>query len=431
MHGINEFYSIALPPILPLLLSDLQITYTQAGLLLSVFFLMYSVFQLPAGILSDRIGKTRLLVVGMVGMAAGIGLAAMAESYEMLIVSQVVAGISGSTYHPAGMALISDIETIDTEGTAMGLFGFGGMVGVAGAPVIVGGVGSYFHWRVGLAAAVLAGLAGTVLFHVFFDAPATEKRSDVGAAAWRTRGIGDLGRLIRSRVRAVQATVTVETVRRTYHETIVAPLSAGIGILLLATMFVSIQSRAIQTFTTSYVTLFDGGSAWLANTAFLALLVGGSISSLWAGILADRWSREKLGGVTSVITAGILVTLALVIDVIVVAPELVRAGALIVAFFVLGNLMYACVPIKNALVSERAERTFSGSTFGLVQTASALGSTIGPALFGYLATQVSLSIAYPAIGAVSLLLGGIFFTLFVLQSPPSGSEPLPADASEH
>lgn len=431
MHGINEFYSIALPPILPLLLSDLDITYTRAGLLLSVFFLMYSIFQLPAGILSDRIGKTRLLVVGMVGMAAGVGLAAMAESYEMLVASQIVAGISGSTYHPAGMALVSDIETIDTEGTAMGLFGFGGMVGVAGAPVVVGGVGSYFHWRVGLAAAVLVGLAGTVLFHAFFEVPAPEKRAPLEVTDWRSRGTDGLGTLIHSRLRAVRAGTNAETVRRAYRRTILAPLSTGIGVLLLVTMFFSTQSRAIQTFTTSYVTLFDGGTAWLANAAFLALLVGGSISSLWAGVLADRWSREKLGGITSVITAGLLATLAFLMDVIVTAPDVVVAVALIGWFFVLGNLMYACVPIKNALVSERAERTFSGSTFGLVQTASALGSTIGPALFGYLATHVSLSVAYPSIAAVSLSLGVIFFALVALEPPTSGEETRPTDASEH
>lgn len=56
-HGINEFFAIVIPPIIPLLVSDIDITYGQAGFLLTTFFVMYMIFQLPAGILADRIGK--------------------------------------------------------------------------------------------------------------------------------------------------------------------------------------------------------------------------------------------------------------------------------------------------------------------------------------------------------------------------------------
>lgn len=431
LHGVNEFYSIALPPILPLLIADLDISYTQAGLLLSVFFLMYSVFQLPAGMIADRLGKTRLLVAGMVGMAAGIGLAATAQSYEMLILSQVVAGASGSTFHPAGMALISDIESADTDGTAMGVFGFGGMVGVAAAPVIVGGIGSFVHWRAGIAAAVLTGMAGIVLFHLFFEDPAAENRSSRVLLPSLSGATGWTGSISLSGFRSALAGTNPGRVWNRLRRITETPLTSGIGLLLLVTVFVSLQSRAIQTFTTSYVILFQDGQAWVANAAFLALLVGGSISSLWAGLLADRWNRTKLGATTSVITAALLVAFTALVGIFVTAPSPIFALAVILWFFVLGNLMYACVPIKNAIVSKRADRGSSGSTFGLIQSASAVGSTIGPALFGSLATHVSLPVAYPSIAAASLTLGGVFAVMYMLESSASDArtETEPTDAS--
>ena len=121
-HGANEFFSVALPPIIPLLVTDLGISYAQAGFLLTIFFVMYSIFQLPAGVLADRVGKKRLLVAGLAGMSGGIALAATAGSYETLLIAQAIAGISGSTFHPTGMSLISDVETGSTEGKAMGVF---------------------------------------------------------------------------------------------------------------------------------------------------------------------------------------------------------------------------------------------------------------------------------------------------------------------
>jgi hypothetical protein len=129
-HAVNEFYSVALPPILPLLVNDFAISYAEAGGLLTVFYVVYSVFQLPAGALADRIGQRWILAIGMVVLSGGILLAAGAQDYRTLVFAEALAGLGGSTYHPAGMSLISDLEGTSTEGKAMGIHGLGGVVGL-------------------------------------------------------------------------------------------------------------------------------------------------------------------------------------------------------------------------------------------------------------------------------------------------------------
>jgi FSR family fosmidomycin resistance protein-like MFS transporter len=393
-HGANEFFSVALPPIIPLLVTDLGISYAQAGFLLTIFFIMYSIFQLPAGILADKIGKKRLLVAGLGGMSGAVALAATAGSYETLLFAQAIAGISGSTFHPTGMSLISDVETGSTEGKAMGVFGFGGMVGTMASPVLIGGLAVIAGWRVALGVAAALGIIITLVFIPLFSEP--ESDSDTGD---ETEPRPDGGRFsFRSPLRSVMRMLNV-------------PLTRGIAVLFCVTVLISLQSRAIQTFTTSYIAAGTGGSTSVGNLGFFALLFGGSLSSLWAGSLSDRFDRGSLGAVAAISTALLVGATLFVTRLPSQIPTELLFGFLAIWFFVIGAVMYACVPVKNALISEQAEREFSGSLFGVIQTASAIGSASGPAVFGVLATEWGISSAYPAIAAVSLTLAALFFIL--------------------
>ena len=392
-HGVNEFFSIVIPPVIPLLVSDLGVTYGQAGFLLTVFFVMYSLFQLPAGVVADRLGKNRLMLAGLVGMSVGIAAAGSAPTYEVLIVAQAIAGIAGSTFHPTGLSIVSDVETQDTEGKAMGVFGFGGTLGTMAAPLVVGGLAALAGWRVALLGAALLGGGMTVLvayFIVTFDQDVTSAvRSDGGSVST------DWARSVR--------------------EAAAALATRDVGLLCLITLVMSMQHRAIQTFTTSYVAAETGAAVSVSNLAFFSLLLGGSVASLWGGELADRLNRYYLG-VGAALGTAVLVGASLFVTRLTADLSFGLLIAALVAWFaVIGVAMYAVYPVKNALISERADEAHSGSLFGVVQTGSAIGSAIGPGLFGILATEWGVVAAFPAIAAVGLVLAGLFGVLFVFD----------------
>ncbi|MES3518507.1 MAG: MFS transporter [Natronomonas sp.] len=399
-HGVNEFFSIVIPPIIPLLVSDLGITYGQAGFLVTVFFIMYSLFQLPAGILADWLGKRRMMVVGLAGMSGGVLIASTATGYEMLLVAQAVTGISGSTFHPTGMSIISDIESEGTEGKAMGVFGFGGALGTMSSPIVVGGLASIVSWRAALGGAAVLGLLVTISSAISLrramsaadagDETTDEKqvRSDGGHSSGLNRLREGLAGLFD------------------------VPRTRSVALLFALTLVLSIQHRAIQTYTTSYVTAETGAAVSIGNLAFFTLLVGGSLASLWAGDLADRFSRELLGAGAAIATAVLVAGTLLVAPLLGGAPTILLVGVLAVWFAVIGVGMYASYPVKNALVSETAESGYSGSLFGIIQTASAIGSAAGPAIFGVLATRWGVVAAFPAIAVSGLVLAGLFAMLF-------------------
>ncbi|WP_255194227.1 MFS transporter [Natronobeatus ordinarius] len=394
-HGVNEFLAIVIPPVIPLLVSDLGITYGQAGFLLTVFFAMYVLFQLPAGILADWLGKERVMIVGLAGMSVGILLASMASSYGLLLAAQAVAGISGSTFHPTGMSIISDVENRETEGKAMGVFGFGGALGTMSSPLIVGGLAVLVGWRAALAAAALIGIVVTLASVPFLLASA-------GSTNGSARTDGGRGLSIRNGLRSARRSIAV-------------PITRDVVLLFLVTMILSLQHRAIQTYTTAYITAETGASVSVGNVTFFTLLLGGSLASLWAGDLADRFNRELLGAGAAVATAVLVGGTLLVARVLGGLPFELVVVVLALWFAAIGVMMYASYPVKNALVSERADEEYSGSLFGVIQTASAIGSASGPALFGVLATQWGVVAAFPAIAGVSVVLALLFVALLALE----------------
>ncbi|NGM71317.1 MFS transporter [Natronolimnobius sp. AArcel1] len=424
-HGINEFYGLVIPPIIPLLVTDLEITYAAAGLLLTVFYAMYSIFQLPAGMIADRIGKKRLLVWGLVGMAIGLFVASTAQNYEMLLLAKVLMGISGSTYHPAGMAMISDSESSETEGKAMGVFGLGGQIGVASAPIIIGGIAAIADWRTALLAAAVVGIVFTVVFQFLYRTPptvatdggtGTESSEPHDNSTDRTDDLDDSdgdsnSNVPHESVRIDEAGSIALRLQTQFKRALRFELTVGLVLVSLVTLLVSLQIRSIQTFATGFVADGIGQTTSMANGVFFVMLAASAVSSIWVGSLADRFDRGRLGALAAITTSLLLLSTILVVAVQGALVDWLVTGTLIVVFGLLGLAVYGCTPIKNALISEYATTEASGSIFGVTQTASSAGSAAGPAIFGYIATEFSIAVAFPMIAVVGGIIAIGFYSL--------------------
>ncbi|WP_232423941.1 MFS transporter [Haladaptatus paucihalophilus] len=370
-HGVNEFFSLALPPILPLLVTDYGLTYARAGLLVSVYFAMYALFQLPAGFLADRVGQARLITLGTVVMGLGLVGASFASSYLFIAMGVAVSGLGGSVYHPAGMSLISDIESETTVGKAMGVHEVAGLLGNLLAPLMIGGVAALTGWRTGLR---VAGIFGVLYAGVFAITTRTATQPTPAVSRSDPSSSGSPG-----------------SFRKRVFQAIRIPIALWVLGLVLAKFAFTLQTYGVRTYATSYAVVRTAMSTGMANGALGMFLAGGAITTLWFGSLADRYDRLHLITVMFLV-AGILIGVTALIP----GQPLVFVGW----FFVLGMAVYATLPVVNTLISEYATQESSGSLFGIVQTASALGGVIGPALFGGLAEKTGLVVAYPAIAVV-------------------------------
>jgi FSR family fosmidomycin resistance protein-like MFS transporter len=407
-HGVNEFYSVALPPILPLLVADFGVGYDQLGVLITVYFVVYSIFQLPAGRLADRFGQRLLLAAGMVVLSAGILVLAFAPDFQTLLVGEIIAGVGGSTYHPAGMSLISDIESGTTEGTAMGVHGLGGVAGTALAPALIGGLAAVRNWRFALIVAAGVGVVYTLIFLLLFsDVDGSGEGEGGGGSAERTTATADGGSdEVSSPTDSTAAPATPANGLTTrlgnrLGRALNVPLESWVLVLFLTNFATSLELNAVRTFATSY--LFERTAATgLSNLVFFVMLVGAGIASLGAGRLADRVDRVWLGVAAMAASAVMLAG-----TVFVPAEPLLLVGW----FFVVGVTMYAVYPALNAITSARSEREFSGSLFAVTLTAGSLGGAAGPTLFGYLAAELGMERAFPAIAGMGVAAAVLFLVL--------------------
>src|SRR5207247_3141696 len=92
---------LGVPAIASLIRADLGLTLTQAGSFLSAYYIGPVSMSLFAGILADRWGTAKTLVLGQALIAAGLLGASAARSYAVFITLMIVAGVGYGTLNPA------------------------------------------------------------------------------------------------------------------------------------------------------------------------------------------------------------------------------------------------------------------------------------------------------------------------------------------
>lgn len=103
--------------------------HTQIGLLASVASLATAVCILPAGVLADRLTRTRLLCGGVACWGLAMAAAAAAPSYGWLLAAHVLVGASVSTAIPAVASLVGDDFPAVERARVYGLVLCGELVG--------------------------------------------------------------------------------------------------------------------------------------------------------------------------------------------------------------------------------------------------------------------------------------------------------------
>ncbi|WP_254507602.1 MFS transporter [Anatilimnocola floriformis] len=110
----------------------------QLGLLMAIFSMMQFVFSPLWGRVSDRIGRRPVIIVGLIGSVVCYGLfgiAAIQESWELLFLSRLGAGIAGATISTAA-AYIADVTTKEKRAKGMALIGVSFGLGFTFGPLL-------------------------------------------------------------------------------------------------------------------------------------------------------------------------------------------------------------------------------------------------------------------------------------------------------
>jgi len=155
--------------IFPEIIKELSLTSTEVQWVQESYVLVFAATLLIWGSLADRIGRRRLLLIGIVIFVLASVWAGSADSASSLILSRVVQGFGGAMVLPTTLSLVNATFQGRERGIAFAVWGstIGGMVAVG--PVLGGWLATDFTWRlaflinVPLGVIIMIGLIATVL----------------------------------------------------------------------------------------------------------------------------------------------------------------------------------------------------------------------------------------------------------------------------
>lgn len=353
-HFFSHFYLLCLPPLFLFLQRDFGVSYVELGLAMTAYNLIGGVIQAPVGFLVDRFGARALLLAGFGLNAVAIGLIGFAESYWLLLILAVLAGIGNSVFHPADYAIMSGTVSEAKVGRAFGIHTFSGFFGGAVAPVTMGLLAAYWGWRPALIVAGALGLATLAAMAV---------NSGILGRAAPGNGKGDKHKA---------APLNDSGTARRGWALLMTP-----AMLLFFALFCAITftTSGIYAFTINGLIDLHGTPYTLANTALTGFLLASSFGVLLGGFLADRVGRHDLVASVALVVAAATI----------LVPAFVAPSPVVLVFVLsLSGLAFGTVqPARDMMVRAITPGTEMGKAFGFLSVGMSVGSSISPLVFGW------------------------------------------------
>ena len=185
--------SVAIPSVV----ADLGISSTEVQWVQEIYTLLFAALLLTWGRVADRVGRRRIMLIGVVLFAAASLLCALAGSGGVLILGRALQGLGGSMILPTTLALLNANFQGRERGIAFAVWGstIGGMAAVG--PLLGGWLTEHANWRwafgINIPVGVLV-IAGLLLFVAESSEPSIgrDQRLDAAGALLSILGFGAL-----------------------------------------------------------------------------------------------------------------------------------------------------------------------------------------------------------------------------------------------
>jgi MFS transporter, ACS family, glucarate transporter len=171
----------------PRMQDSLHISPQQWGWVTSIFFLSYSLFEIPTGIMGDRIGPRRVLTRIVLWWSAFTSLTGAVSSYSVLLLVRFCFGIGEAGAYPNMGVVLARWIPRAKRGWAWGLVFTSTQLGAALSPLLVVPVQMRYGWQASFFVFGVLGVAwAMVWFWWFRDSPAEKagvseaERNEIG-----------------------------------------------------------------------------------------------------------------------------------------------------------------------------------------------------------------------------------------------------------
>jgi len=179
------------------IIDAMPMTDAQFGLLTSAFLWTYGLLSQFAGFLADKFNRSRVIIGSLMVWSLVTWLTAYSKTFEQLLVTRILMGVSEACYIPAALALIADYHRTTTRSLATGIHMTGIMVGSSLG--FLGGLLAENHsWNfVFIFFGVIGVVYAILVLFVLKDPPKTSDKTESEKVESKVNffaGIGDLFR---------------------------------------------------------------------------------------------------------------------------------------------------------------------------------------------------------------------------------------------
>jgi EmrB/QacA subfamily drug resistance transporter len=159
----NTILNVALPT----LQRELDATQGELQWVIDAYILVFAGLLFTWGVIGDRIGRRKVLLIGLTVFAVASTFAAFSGSAVELIIWRAAMGVGGAAVQPTTLAVITNVFPPGERGRAIGVWAGTAGIGVAGGPLAGGLVLQHFWWGAVFLIGVpvcLLGIAGILAF---------------------------------------------------------------------------------------------------------------------------------------------------------------------------------------------------------------------------------------------------------------------------
>jgi MFS transporter, FSR family, fosmidomycin resistance protein len=355
-HVLHDGFTDLLYVLLPLWQAQFGLDYAAVGLLRALYVGSMAGFQVPAGIIAQRIGGP--LVLGLGTALAGVGYLAAGASvgFPLLAGALIIGGLGSGVQHPIAANLVAKAFPGIRSRQALARYNFSGDLGKMAFPAATAWLLTMMHWR---AATTIIGVVGLC----------------AAAAILATRGLPD-----RSAERDTKA--PAEDAEGS---------ARGFPLLLSIAMIDSATRMGFLTFLPFLLKLKGAGMAEI-GMALTLVFGGGACGKLACGWLGQRMGVVRATWVTEGASAlGIVALLPLPLFAAFAVMPLIG-----VALNGTSSVLYGTVP--ELVAPARRQRAFS-----IFYTGGVGAGALAPVLYGLVSDMLSVPAMMMLVAGIVLL----------------------------
>ncbi len=367
-------------PILPQYARTFGVNITMIGMLITVFGIARMLVDIPAGKLTDKVGRRPVLIVGPIILALGSIGCALSINYWFFLICRFVQGIGSAMYTTAAMVMLADVSTNENRGRLMSFYQGCVLLGAGLGPTMGGFIAQYFGLRAPFFA--FACLAGLASLWAFSSLP--ESRPNIDS---KTKSLN---------IQQSRSNKNVKSLLQNHNFILISLITFGIFLTRQGA-----QNQILPLLAYDRLNSNEGQIGFSLTVVALVQIVSIFIS----GKYSDRVGRKVF-----ISTGGYI----LVASILMLSASN-SYGFLILSCVVMGLGIGTCGTVSSAYVADIIPRENYSIGMGTYRAISDLGFVLGPLLLGWLSDMKGFGISL-VFNALILLIPLVIFQFNAKES---------------